>query len=58
MNRSNCEAALVSRGMDALAILLSYQVQREANLLQSFKDNLAFSIEDIHTAVAVLREKA
>jgi hypothetical protein len=57
MNRSNSEAALVSRGMDALAVLLSYHVQREANLLRSVKDNFAFSTEDIHTAVAVLREK-
>jgi hypothetical protein len=58
MNRSNCEAALVSRGMDALAILLSYHVQREASLLRSIKDNFAFATQDIHTAVAVLREKA
>jgi hypothetical protein len=58
MNRSNCEAALVSRGMDALAILLSYHVQREASLLRSIKDNFAFATQDIDTAVAVLREKA
>jgi hypothetical protein len=58
MDRSNSEAALVSRGMDALAILLSYHVQREANLIRSIKDNFAFSTEDIDTAIAVLREKA
>jgi hypothetical protein len=58
MNRSNSEAALVSRGMDALAILLSYHVQREANLPRSIKDNFAFSIEEVDAAAAVLREKA
>jgi hypothetical protein len=54
MSRSNGEAALVSRGMDALALLLSYHVQTEAKLISGITFSFPFSSQEINAAVATL----